>query len=134
MIEQDVSTGSPRLVFEAKLDAPPEKVWRALTLPEYLQHWLLPLQQDGQHRLVLDGRNSAIGAKIDCEVVESSCPNLLRYGWREEGSGSRSEVSFELSPLGEDATWLKLTHVVEAKPAISLPAPANSNTLMLLAA
>ena len=28
------------LVFETTLDAPPDKVWRALTIPEYLERWL----------------------------------------------------------------------------------------------
>ena len=30
------------LVFECALDAPREKVWRALTIPEYLERWLKP--------------------------------------------------------------------------------------------
>jgi uncharacterized protein YndB with AHSA1/START domain len=31
------------LVFETVLDAPPEKVWRAITIPEFRARWLQPL-------------------------------------------------------------------------------------------
>src|SRR5690349_15967711 len=32
------------ILFECELDAPPEKVWRALTEPALLARWLLPVQ------------------------------------------------------------------------------------------
>ncbi len=32
--------GDGELVFESDLDAPPEKVWRAVTTPELREHWL----------------------------------------------------------------------------------------------
>ena len=39
-------TETDALTFECALDAPPEKVWRALTVPEYLKRWLKPEQKN----------------------------------------------------------------------------------------
>ena len=43
-------TDTDALVFECALDAPPEKVWRALTIPEYLERWLKPDEDDRPRR------------------------------------------------------------------------------------
>ena len=97
------------LVFECALDAPPEKVWRALTIPEYLARWLKP-EQD-----------------VDLAVVTAEENKSLTYRWRESGQGAiigaeDSLVTFELTPTLDGGTWFKLTHA-----PLSLPAAANSN-------
>ena len=98
------------LVFECALDAPPEKVWRALTIPEYLERWLKPAEA------------------IDLSVVTSEENRSLTYRWRESGQGAivgaeDSLVTFELTPTLDGGTWFKLTHA-----PIVLPVAANSNT------
>ena len=97
------------LVFECELDAPPEKVWRALTIPEYLRRWLKPDQE------------------IDLAVVTAEENVSLTYRWREAGQGAvvgveDSLVTFELTPTSEGGTWFKLTHA-----PVALPVAANSN-------
>ena len=95
------------LVFECALDAPPEKVWRALTIPEYLARWLKP-----EH-------------DIDLAVVTAEENKSLTYRWRESGQGAivgaeDSLVTFELTPMRDGGTWFKLTHA-------AMPAAANGN-------
>lgn len=102
-------TPTDKLVFECALEAPPEKVWRALTIPEYLKRWLRP-----------DGG-------LDLSVVTSEENRSLTYRWRESGAGAvagveESLVTFELTPTGDGGTWFRLTHA-----PMALPVAANSN-------
>ena len=97
------------LVYECALDATPEKVWRALTIPEYLARWLKP-EKD-----------------LDLAVVTSEENRSLTYRWREAGQGAivgmeDSLVTFELSPTTDGGTWFRLTHA-----PMAVPAAANSN-------
>lgn len=108
------------LVFEAMLDAPPEKVWRALFIPEYLDRWLQP------------------PAEAEISVVAAEENRSLTYRWREAGAGAETEVedslvTFEIAPNEGGGTWFRLTHV-----PVAVPNAANSNepqnTVMALAA
>jgi uncharacterized protein YndB with AHSA1/START domain len=112
-------TDRDALVFECALDAPPEKVWRALTIPEYLERWLKPAQQ------------------LDLAVVTAEENKSLTYRWREAGQGAvagmeDSLVTFELTPTDDGGTWFQLTHA-----PMAVPVAANSNIrapAMMLAA
>ena len=105
-------------VFECVLDAPPEKVWRALTIPAFLDRWLQPK------------------AAEQLDVVTSDENKSLTYRWRDSGEGpvvgaEDSLVTFELTPTEEGGTWFRLTHA-----RMPLPAAANNNgppALMLAA-
>ena len=102
-------TETDALVFECALDAPPEKVWRALTVPEYLERWLKPEQE------------------IDLAVVAAEENKSLTYRWREAGQGAvmgmeDSLVTFELTPTSDGGTWFRLTHA-----PVAVPVAANSN-------
>ena len=102
-------TETDALVFECALDAPPEKVWRALTIPEYLERWLKPEKQ------------------LDLAVVTAEENRSLTYRWREAGQGAiagmeDSLVTFELTPTSNGGTWFRLTHA-----PMAVPAAANSN-------
>lgn len=106
------------LVFECALDAPPETVWRALTIPEYLKRWLRPERE------------------IDLAVVTAEENVSLTYRWREAGQGAvvgveDSLVTFELTPTGEGGTWFRLTH---APIAVSVAANSNSAAPRMMAA
>jgi uncharacterized protein YndB with AHSA1/START domain len=98
------------LVFECALDAPPEKVWRALTIPQYLERWLKP------------------EGALDLSVLSAEENRSLSYRWHEEGqgcapAGEDSVVTFELSPTDDGGTWFRLTHA-----PLTIPAAANSNS------
>jgi uncharacterized protein YndB with AHSA1/START domain len=109
-------TDTDALVFECALDAPPEKVWRALTIPEYLERWLKPERQ------------------VDLAVVTAEENKSLTYRWREAGQGAilgmeDSLVTFELTPTTNGGTWFRLTHA-----PMAVPVAANSNEPMMMAA
>jgi len=115
------------VMFEGQLDAAPEKVWRALTMPELLSAWLLPASA-GAGTLHLDGTPEG-QPSVECAVIEADEPSLLRYRWRADGE-AESVVTFELTRI-EGGTWLRLTHAALRPPAL---VAANSNVLMALAA
>jgi uncharacterized protein YndB with AHSA1/START domain len=103
-------TDEDALVFECALDAPPEKVWRALSIPEYLERWLKPSAE-----------------KIDLAVVNSEENKSLTYRWRDSGQGAivgaeDSMVTFEITPMTDGGTWFRLTHA-----PMAMPAAANRN-------
>ncbi|MBE0581341.1 SRPBCC domain-containing protein [Devosia sp.] len=109
-------TDMDALVFECALDAPPEKVWRALTIPEYLERWLKPDRD------------------LDLAVVTAEENKSLTYRWREAGQGAitgieDSLVTFELTPTTDGGTWFKLTHA-----PMAAPVAANRNEPMMMAA
>lgn len=109
-------TQTDELVFECELDAPPEKVWRALTVREYLQRWL------------------KLDEPAEMDVVSAEENRSLTYRWRDAGQGAVvgaevSVVTFELTPTEEGRTWFRLTHA-----PVAVPVAANSNQPMMLAA
>jgi uncharacterized protein YndB with AHSA1/START domain len=111
-------TDTDALVFECALDAPPEKVWRALTIREYLERWLKPDKD------------------LDLAVVTAEENRSLTYRWREAGQGAivgmeDSLVTFELTPTTDGGTWFRLTHA-----PMAVPVAANCNvagTMMMAA-
>ena len=110
-------TDKDALVFECALDAPVEKVWRALTVPEYLERWL-----------------KAGAEKIDLAVVSSEENKSLSYRWRDSGQGAivgaeDSMVTFEITPMSDGGTWFRLTHA-----PMAVPVAANGNIAMMLVA
>ena len=103
-------TDEDALVFECALDAPLEKVWRALSIPEYLERWLKPSAE-----------------KIDLAVVNSEENKSLTYRWRDSGRGAivgaeDSMVTFEITPMSDGGSWFVLSNA-----PMALPVAANSN-------
>lgn len=114
-----MSDSETELVFETVLDAPPEKIWRALTIPEYRDRWLQP--PDG----------------VNLQLVTVNANSLLTYCWEERRSGNvddveQSFVTIELTPNENGTTGFRLTHA-----PVLIPVAANSNdtsTTMMRAA
>jgi uncharacterized protein YndB with AHSA1/START domain len=78
------------LVFECELDAPPEKVWRALATPALREAWLGEPEAGPAE---ISGADP--GARLD-----------LVWPTRE----GESLVSFEIEPSGEKGTRLTIVH------------------------
>ena len=118
-----VADGTVR--FERLLPGPVERVWRYLTDPEKRGAWLAPgpmeLHPGGRVELRfrhadLSPRREPIperfqqwegGATVRGRITQCEPPRLLAYTWAEESG--ESEVTFELSPRGEDVL-LVVTH------------------------
>jgi uncharacterized protein YndB with AHSA1/START domain len=107
-MEEFGTVGAAEIVFERRLDAPPERVWRALTDPEELAGWLAPTEIDlrvGGQILISFGDAQERGT-----IQELREPEVLAYTWNE--SKTDSLVRFELIPDGR-GTHLTLTHTFE---------------------
>ena len=97
---------------------PPAKVWRALTDPALIPRWT-SAGAGGRP----EGFGTAVGTRfryaakpkpgwsgiVECEVLESDQPNLLRYSWADPGGGEVTEVAYRLEPLG-DGTRFHFEH------------------------
>lgn len=113
MSESDTQDRAKQLVFEYQLDAPPEKVWRALSIPAFRERWL----------------------PAEVEAISAVPGEELRYRLREEEPPFlESVVTFQLAPK-EGGTELRIIHSLsDARLAERPPAPANSNQPLMLRA
>jgi len=96
------------LVVETELDAPPDRVWRALSDPKLSSSWL-PTGKVGTRpgeRFSLDDE----GRRIDCEVLDAEPGRRLRLSWREAGSAVSSQVTFVVSPGAAGGSRLRIVH------------------------
>ncbi len=100
---------SESVIVDCDLAEPPEKVWRALTVPELLAEWLMP--NDFEPRIGHDFTfRPEKGADIACEVLDVEENRLIRYSWREEDQPVDSIVTVRLTPLTGGGTHLRLVH------------------------
>jgi uncharacterized protein YndB with AHSA1/START domain len=104
------------LVLEFEFDAPPAKVWRAVTIPELRERWL-----------------------PDCELAgaepESTIANEeVHYRLRDSEPPFReSHVTFRIEPDGDGGTRLRIIQQA-CDIATKLPRPANTNCCLMRAA
>lgn len=90
------------VVVECELDAAPETVFQALTVPELVCEWLAV-------------EPASAGREIGYAVTESRPHSYVRYEWRDETSSRAvSFVTFELSPREGGRTHFRLTHSATA--------------------
>jgi uncharacterized protein YndB with AHSA1/START domain len=87
----------------------PAKVWRALTDPELIPLWTS--QGLGGRP---EGFSTAVGTRfkfvakpqpgwrgiVECEVLETHEPSLLRYSWQGDEKGDVTQVTYRLEPHG----------------------------------
>lgn len=99
------------VTVEGELPDAPEKVWRALTVPELLAAWLAPndIRPEPGARFRFTPTPD-LGGAVECEVLTAQAPYLLRYRWRQEGGATDSIVSFELMRTLHGGTRLRLVH------------------------
>lgn len=131
------------IAFECDLPAAPEKVWRALTVPDLVAAWLMPndLKPEQGARFTFDGETGA-GEKIECEVLDIEAERLIRYSWRDEEARRNSldsTVTFELARTEAGGTRLRVVHsgfrsVENRVPTAMSAANSNQPTTMLRAA
>ena len=100
---------SDAMEFEFELDAPPGKVWRALTVDELLRAWLLT------------DAEAATGAP---EIVECEPPHWLRWHFR-DSADETALVTITLTANDSGGTALRLVHqrVATLRPAANGNAP-----------
>ena len=114
----DAQKNSSALNFEYELDAPLAKVWRALTIPEYVAQWLgLP--------------NAEGPPPLSVRLLDIEPDRSVRYHWREEERTDWANlVTFHVTPNAAGGTTFRIIHE-----RIAPARAANSNRpRMLLAA
>ncbi|RWK43181.1 SRPBCC domain-containing protein [Mesorhizobium sp.] len=120
--------------FECELPDPPEKVWRALTVPDLLAAWMMP--NDIKPEIGSRFAFARPDAPIECEILDAEPERLLRYSWRERptpgntadpltsplNSPMDSIVTFTLDRTVSGGTHLRIVHdgfARVAKPAVA---------------
>jgi uncharacterized protein YndB with AHSA1/START domain len=96
------------VITECDLPDAPEKVWKALTVPELLAAWLPDA--------------------VDCEILAAEPHRLLRYRWPgdeqdRDAAGHKldSVVTFELTGTDTGGTHLRVVHRAFASTARIIP-------------
>ena len=84
-----------RLVQDHDLDAPPEKVWRAIATPELRERWLPQ------------------AALADPAPLSATPGKEIRYGMRDDAPPHlESVVTFQISARPDGGTRLRIIHAV----------------------
>jgi uncharacterized protein YndB with AHSA1/START domain len=124
MSEFGVATGARTVCIRRVLPGPIERVWAYLTESEKRGRWLAsgPMELRVGGRVELNFRNAELTPHVEPtpekykqrgegtvhgRITRCDAPRLLSYTWG--GPSGESEVTFELTPQGEDVL-LVLTH------------------------
>ncbi len=107
MGHRDITAGPARTaVLRRRYDAPIDRVWHAITTPDRVDRFFLPLSGD-----LRAGGSFALQGQASGEILACEAPHLLRLQWTPPGDRSYSDqVEVRLTPDGPDATWLELEH------------------------
>jgi uncharacterized protein YndB with AHSA1/START domain len=121
------------LKFEYELEAPPARVWRALTIPEYVARWLTaPAIAPERELPKREGAGPSRPQPVSLRLLDCEPNRSVRYSWAEEASPfMESVVTFRLAANEMGGTTFSIVHelgVATRKQA------ANSNRPMLLLA
>ena len=104
---------SETVITEADLDAPPEKVWRAITEPALLAEWLADSDVCAEEGAAFSIGEMPETGPVECEVLEADPPYEFRVSWRAgeaRPDAPASEVSFVLTPTERGGTFLRVIH------------------------
>ncbi|MEV4755685.1 SRPBCC family protein [Micromonospora sp. NPDC049559] len=103
------------VVAERGYDAAIEDVWDAITTPERLTRWFLPVSGDLRPGGTYQFTGNAGGRILRCEP-----PRLLRVTWifGEHAEAGGSEVEVRLRSDAPERTTLELEHVAAVDPAM----------------
>jgi uncharacterized protein YndB with AHSA1/START domain len=107
------------LVFEYELDAPPEKVWRAISVPGFRDKWLP--EED----------------LADADPVSTAPGEEIRYAIRDgEPPFLESVVTFQVRPGADGGSILRVVHGLTDARLVprKMPAANNNGPWMMLAA
>ena len=91
------------VVLRRAYDAPIADVWHALTEPERVQRWFLPLHGD-----LRAGGNFQLEGNAGGEILECAAPRLLRVTFGDP----TSRLELRLAPDGPRGTVLAFEHTV----------------------
>jgi uncharacterized protein YndB with AHSA1/START domain len=101
------------IIIEIELNAPANKVWKALTDRNEMKKWYFDLEdfkpQVGFKFQFTGGPSPEKQYLHLCEITEVIPERKLTHSWRYDGYPGNSWLTFELTPRG-NRTLFKLTH------------------------
>jgi uncharacterized protein YndB with AHSA1/START domain len=113
----DAKVEEPRIELEYELDAPPHKVWRAISLPAFRETWL-PSEDLADPEPMI----AAAGKEVRYRMRDSAPPFV------------ESAVTFQIAPNANGGTRLRIIHVTcVAAPRASAAANDNGAPVALVA-
>src|SRR5882757_9112705 len=92
-----------RVLLRRTYDAAPEDVWDAMTDPDRVQRWFLPLTGD-----LRAGGSFTLEGNAGGDILECDPPRRLKVNW----GGPTSLVELRLTPGSGEDTVLELEHTV----------------------
>ena len=106
-------SNTQQFTIERTLDAPVDKVWKAITDKDQMKQWYFDLAEF-KPEVGFEFSFRGQGHKGEqylhhCKITDVIPGKKLRYSWQYEKYGGNSFVSFELFPEG-NKTRIKLTH------------------------
>jgi uncharacterized protein YndB with AHSA1/START domain len=113
------------LFFERHYDHAIEKVWRALTMPEALEQWLM--RNDFEpvvgractfHFCPEEDEPGGEESVVHVTVEALDPPRFMQWRWRNEAEANPTTVTFELLPR-DGGTLLRLRHTGDASPFLA---------------
>lgn len=109
---RQVEAGEARTVLLRRTyDAEVADVWDAVTSPERIGRWFLPVS--GEFKV---GGRYQLEGNAGGEILECQEPTRLRVSWLYGPDPGFSEVEVRLTPDGEERTVLELEHVAVPPP------------------
>jgi uncharacterized protein YndB with AHSA1/START domain len=113
--EGRLAAGEGRVVrLRRTYNASVEDVWDAVTNPERISRWFLPIS--GDFRL---GGSYQLEGNAGGKILACDRPNRLRVTWvygEVTNDADVSEVELRLAPAGDESTVLELEHVAIVPP------------------
>jgi uncharacterized protein YndB with AHSA1/START domain len=101
LVDNTAPSQSESISFEFDLRHAPQKVWRALTEPDLLAEWLLPvldLKLEPDAAFTLDAPpQPGWDGKVNCRFLEIEAQRKLSYAW--VVGGMNTVVTFTLTPI-----------------------------------
>lgn len=113
-VQREVGTGrldageARTITLRRTYDAAIDDVWSALTTPERINRWFLPVSGDLRLGGTFQFEGNAGGSIVACDR-----PSRLLVTWGmgpAEDPASASEVEIRLTPAGDETTMLELVH------------------------
>jgi uncharacterized protein YndB with AHSA1/START domain len=100
----DARTMTMRRTYDGAI----EDVWDALTNPDRLKRWLMPVNGD-----LKVGGHYQLEGNAGGEILECEAPNRLKVTWVFGEATGLSEVEVKLTAESDDRTLFELEHVAE---------------------
>jgi len=102
IVDKTAPSQTESIEFEFDLKHPPEKVWRALTIPELLMEWLLPaidFKLEAGHSFMFKTQpHPPWDGTVDCRMLEIETNKKISYAWAVGSMGLDTVVTFTLTP------------------------------------